>query len=175
MFWTKINWGSVQLVSVLVSDADFQKFAGNSDKRIAGYSLPRIIARLTPTTFRERPKGIGRRWVFPPYSTIRASIWLRVANNLHLTFMKHQTCDFEDDSVKSRIRCRTPLRTFTGRKAGHMRCTTYHQGIVPMPRNLFCSNSGRRLRRRIFIEAVGSGADPSRPFPGARLFGNTDC
>ena len=51
--------------SIMLNDIDFSGFAGKLGKRIAGHSLPRTIARLTPTKVRERPTRIGRQWVFP--------------------------------------------------------------------------------------------------------------
>ena len=56
--------GSQELVSTLLNDMDSQKLAENSSKRRVRYSLPRKIARLTPTKVEERPTRIGRQRAF---------------------------------------------------------------------------------------------------------------
>ena len=52
--------------------------------------------------------------------------------------------------------------TRLNRKGGRLRCTSLHEGVFLMPRNLFRSKSGRKIWRRELSVRVGSGADPPR-------------
>ena len=86
---------------------------GNTAKPVAGYSLPRSIACLTQTKFRERPTRIGRQTSPKFKQSVKMSLKMTSKNLTPHTSMKNQTHDFED-LVKSRIRGRTSLTSLSG-------------------------------------------------------------
>ena len=117
--WAKMKCWSTELVRTLNNDMDCQKFAGNIGTRIAGYSSPRTIARLTPTKI-PRTANAFRRTMGIPAISKNASKWIRLGTSEHLTFhiyMEIRTHGFEEDLLKIRTTGRNPQLTVTAELA----------------------------------------------------------